>query len=150
MQKRMEMCKVIVQIFWFKKIFISLQSFRCDGRAVRHRSAKPGTAVRFRFAPQKARRKALLAFFVAGAARHIFLSGALPLMSFCGGPAPKSPAAFSPFRIFRFAQNTRLGRSAEADFVAPLLHSASGPASADALVGQLLKIFKKFLKNICI
>ena len=33
--------------------YLSLQSQRCYGRAVRHRSAKPATAVRFRLAPQK-------------------------------------------------------------------------------------------------
>ncbi len=51
MQKTEEM----MQIISFQIFFISLQSIWCDGRAVRHRSAKPGTAVRFRFAPQKSK-----------------------------------------------------------------------------------------------
>ena len=48
------LCTLWSEKFWKQgKIAYICNPFRCDGRAVRHRSAKPGTAVRFRFAPPK-------------------------------------------------------------------------------------------------
>ena len=74
MQKTEEM----MQIISFQNFFISLQSIWCDGRAVRHRSAKPGTAVRFRFAPQKARREPFWLFSVLALRAIFFIRGAAP------------------------------------------------------------------------